>query len=41
MFSDSPGTPGRSAHGPRTIRSISTPACEASYTGQYLKKYLS
>ena len=25
MFSDSPGTPGRSAHTPRTIRSIFTP----------------
>jgi microcompartment protein CcmK/EutM len=31
MFSDSPGTPGRSAQTPRTIRSIFTPACEASY----------
>jgi hypothetical protein len=32
MFSDSPGTPGRSMQTPRTIRSISTPACEASYS---------
>ncbi|CPN57196.1 Uncharacterised protein [Bordetella pertussis] len=26
IFSDSPGTPARSAHTPRTIRSILTPA---------------
>ena len=26
MFSETPGRPGRSAQGPRTIRSISTPA---------------
>ena len=32
MFSDSPGTPGRSAHTPRTMRSILTPAAEASYS---------
>ena len=29
MFSDSPGTPGRSAQMPRTIRSTCTPAREA------------
>jgi len=27
--SESPGTPGRSMHEPRTIKSIGTPACEA------------
>ena len=32
MFSDTPGTPGRSAHTPRTMRSIFTPACEARYS---------
>ena len=34
MFSDSPGTPGRSAHAPRTMRSISTPACDAAYSAR-------
>ncbi len=29
MFSDSPGTPGRSAQMPRTHTSTGTPACEA------------
>ena len=29
-FSLTPGTPGRSTQKPRTIRSISTPACEAA-----------
>ena len=32
MFSDSPLTPGRRAQPPRTIRSIFTPAREASYS---------
>ena len=32
MLSDTPGTPGRSAQMPRTIRSICTPAREASYS---------
>ena len=32
MFSESPLTPGRSEHAPRTIRSIRTPAPEASYS---------
>ena len=27
-------TPGRSAHAPRTIRSIFTPACDASYSAR-------
>ena len=31
MLSETPLTPGRSAHAPRTIRSILTPACEAAY----------
>ena len=31
MFSDSPGTPGRSEQAPRTIRSIFTPSPEAAY----------
>ena len=30
MFSDMPGTPGRSVHMPRTIKSILTPACDAA-----------
>ena len=29
-FSDKPGTPGRSAQAPRTIRSIVTPPCDAA-----------
>ena len=29
MFSETPGTPGRSAQIPRTLISTSTPACEA------------
>ena len=29
MFSESFGTPGRSAHTPRTMRSTFTPACDA------------
>ena len=32
MFSDSPAIPGRSAQTPRTMRSIFTPACDASYS---------
>ena len=32
MRSLTPRTPGRSAQMPRTIRSISTPACEARYS---------
>ena len=36
MFSDSPAMPGRSAHTPRTIRSIFTPACEASYSASII-----
>ena len=32
MFSDTPGRPGRSAHTPRTISSIFTPAREARYS---------
>ena len=32
MVSDRPGTPGRSAHMPRTHRSTGTPACEARYS---------
>ena len=32
MFSDSPGTPARSAQMPRTIRSTGTPAGEARYS---------
>ena len=34
MFSDTPATPGRSAHAPRTIKSISTPACDAAYSAR-------
>ena len=34
MFSDTPGTPGRSAHAPRTMRSILTPAAEAAYSAR-------
>ena len=30
MFSDTPGTPGRSAQMPRTMRSMRTPAADAS-----------
>ena len=30
IFSETPGTPGRNAHTPRTMRRISTPAFEAS-----------
>ena len=29
MFSESPGTPGRNEHMPRTTSEIDTPACEA------------
>ena len=32
MRSDTPGTPGRRQHTPRTMRSISTPAREARYS---------
>ena len=32
MFSETPGIPGRSAHRPRMIRSICTPAREARYS---------
>ena len=32
MFSETPGTPGRSAQMPRTIRSIFTPAIDARYS---------
>ena len=32
MFSETPGMPGRSAHTPRTMRSIFTPAREARYS---------
>jgi hypothetical protein len=34
MFSDRPGTPGRSAQAPRTIRSMRTPSFEASYSAR-------
>ena len=34
MFSDSPGTPGRKVHAPRTIRSILTPSCDAAYSAR-------
>ena len=34
MFSENPSTPGRSAQAPRTIRSISTPACDAAYSAR-------
>ena len=32
MFSETPSTPGRRQQIPRTLRSIRTPACEASYS---------
>ncbi len=32
MFSEIPSTPGRRQQIPRTLRSIRTPACEASYS---------
>ena len=34
MFSETPGTPGRSAQIPRTLISTSTPACEARYSAR-------
>ena len=34
MLSETPGTPGRRVHAPRTIRSICTPACEAAYSAR-------
>ena len=36
MFSDRPGTPARSAHTPRTIRSILTPAWLALYSSSMI-----
>ena len=35
--SDSPGTPGRNMQTPRTMRSMSTPACGAWYIGDHLR----
>ena len=32
-----PGTPGRRAQAPRTIRSIRTPACEAAYSARMMR----
>jgi hypothetical protein len=36
IVSDSPGTPGRSAHIPRTHTSTGTPACEARYSASMM-----